>query len=326
MKRWAWRVILAVTSFVLIAPAWGQQQGNAPVVGLLVTHATVDDPIFEQLRAGLRERGYVDGRNIRLEIVTAEGKLDRLPGLAQELVRKNVAVIIAPNEASTRAAAKATTTIPIVMIGGQGYDPVALGLIESFSRPGGNITGAYGLWSELELKCLEILKEALPNTATVVVLLEPEFGRAALADLERGAQGLGLRLERIEVRKPEDLPAAFDTAKRKQVSAIIHLSSPLFYVSRARLGALSLQAKLPVVSSLNPTAEAGALISYGADVYGAWRRTAYYVDRLLRGASASTLPVEQTTSLKLVVNLKTAKALGIAIPESIMIRADEVIR
>jgi putative ABC transport system substrate-binding protein len=292
----------------------------------LVTHAAVDDPIFDQLRAGLRELGYEDRRNMRLEIVTAAGKLDRLPDLAQELVRRRARVILAPNEASIRAALKASRTIPIVMVGGQGYDPVALGMIESFARPGGNVTGMYGLWSELEAKLIELVKEALPGVSLVAVFWETGFGRSALAGLQRSAQALGVRVEPIEVRQLADLEAAFVTAKRKRAGAVILLSSPIFYLHRNRIGALGLQTKLPVISAFKPVAEAGALMSYGPDIDAVWRRTAYYVDRLLKGAAPADLPVEQASKLMLVVNLETARALGVSIPESILLRADEVIR
>jgi putative ABC transport system substrate-binding protein len=319
-------IILAMAVPAQVVPARAQQPADVPVVGLLVTHAAVDDPIFDQLRAGLRELGYEDRRNMRLEIVTAAGKLDRLPDLAQELVRRRARVILAPNEASIRAALKASRTIPIVMVGGQGYDPVALGMIESFARPGGNVTGMYGLWSELEAKLIELVKEALPGVSLVAVFWETGFGRSALAGLQRSAQALGVRVEPIEVRQLADLEAAFVTAKRKRAGAVILLSSPIFYLHRNRIGALGLQTKLPVISAFKPVAEAGALMSYGPDIDAVWRRTAYYVDRLLKGAAPADLPVEQASKLMLVVNLETARALGVSIPESILLRADEVIR
>jgi putative ABC transport system substrate-binding protein len=319
--------ILALSLTTIATRLGAKQSDGVPVIGLLVTHAAADDPIFDHLRAGLRERGYVDGRTIRLEIVTAEGKLDRLPGLARELIRRNAQLIIAPNEMSTRAALEATRTIPIVMIGGLGYDPVKLGFIDSFARPGGNITGSYGLWSEVEVKLLEVLKDIMPSASVVAVLLEPQYGRSALPGLQRAAQSLDLRLEPIEVRTPADLSEALNTAQQKSADAVIHLTSPMFYVERTCLGWLSLRAGLPVISPMAVvSSESGALISYGTDEKVAWRRVAYYVDRLLKGEPAGKLPVEQTLKLKFVVNLKTASALGITVPESILLRADEVIR
>ena len=306
--------------------AVSQEPARVPVVAVLVTHAAVDDPIFDSLRAGLRQLGYEEGRNIRLEIVTAEGQLARLPGLASELVRRKVDLIVAPNDVSTRVAMKATGTIPIVMVGAQGYDPVALGLIESFRRPGGNVTGMYGQWSEMEAKRLELVKELLPGTSLVAVFWEGAFGRSAQSELQRNAQRLGMRLEPIEIASAGALDAAFKTAKRKKVGAIVTLSSPVFYTGRVRIGTLSMQTKIPVVSAINLAVEAGALMSYGPDVTEVWTRTAYYLDRVLKGAKPGDLPVEQVSKLKLAVNLKTAKALGIPIPESILLRADEVIR
>ena len=316
---------LASAVTLLVAPAWAQQSKKMPVVGILVTHAAASDPTFEPLRAGLREYGYEEGRNIKLEIVTAEGRLDRLPGLAAELVRQNVDVIVSPNELSARTALKATTTIPIVMVGFV-YDPVALGLVESLRRPGGNITGLYTLAPGLDGKRLELLKEAVPNVSRVAVFWDPIFTQSMPSEVQSAAQSLRLSIELVEVRSAQDLESAFRTAKHKKVEAVMLQSSPIFYVHRAKAATLALSAKLPTVSAYDYATAAGALMSYGTDSAGNWRRSAYYVDRLLKGARPSDLPVEQVSKFKLAVNLKTAKALGITIPESILLRADEVIR
>jgi putative ABC transport system substrate-binding protein len=307
---------------MLAAPGWAQQP-KVPVVGMPVSHAPANDPNFDPLRAGLREYGYEDGRNLRLEIVTAKGQLDQLPGLAQDLVRQNVDVIIAPHEVSTHAAMKATTTIPIVMAG-FGYDPVVLGLVDSFRRPGGNITGLYTLAPDLDAKRLESLKEAVPSASQVAVFWDPNFSQSALAEVQHAAQSLGIRVESVELRSGQDLEPAFKTAKRRNASAVMLLQSPIFYVHGARVASLALNARLPTAAAYEY--RAGALIAYGIDSSDNWKRTAYYVDRLLKGAKPSDLPIEQVSKFKLVVNLKTAKALGIAIPESILLRADEVIR
>jgi len=303
--------------------AWAQQRANMPVVGLLVTHATVNDPVYEGLRAGLREYGYEEGRNLKLEIVTAAGQLDRLPELAQGLVRQNVDVILAPNEASTRAAREATGTIPIVMIG-FGGDPVALGIVKSFAHPGGNITGQCRLPADLDVKRLELVKEALPTVTHVAVLWEDPFGRSALSDLRRAADSLGLRLEVIQIHGKQDLETGFKAAKRKKAGAVLIVWSPTFYVNRDRVAELQLETGLPTISVAS--SEGAVLMSYGADPFEAWRRAAYYVDRLLKGTRASELPVEQVSKFKLTVNLKTAKALKVTLPESILLRADKVIR
>ncbi|HTS54722.1 MAG TPA: ABC transporter substrate-binding protein [Burkholderiales bacterium] len=309
---------------VLVDSAWGQQPVRIPVVGVLVTHAAVDDPVFDSLRSGLREYGYEDGRNMTLEIVTAAGQLDRLPELAAQLVHEPVDVIVSPNEVSIRAAQKATTTIPIVMMG-FGDDPVALGLIKSFRRPGGNVTGLYSLLSESEAKRLEVLKEALPRVSRVAVFWDA-FGRRSLDELQRTAPSLAVRIEPIEIRGPDDLDSAFKTAKRKKAGAVMLLWSPVIYVNRERVAALALDARLPTIFPFVPAVRAGALMSYGTDAADIYRRTAYYVDRLLKGAKPAELPVEQVSKFKLAVNLKTAKALGVRLPESILLRADEVIR
>ena len=319
--------VLTVAPAVPGAPAWAQQPAKIPVVGVLATHAALDDPIaekqYDSLRAGLRELGYEEGRNIRVEIVTAAGQVDRLPALAEAFVRKNVDVIVTTNELSIRTAKKATTGIPIVMAGFVG-DPVALGFVDSFRRPGGNITGLWSSPSELDTKRLQILKEALPGVTRVAVFWEDPFGRSALEALNRAAPSVGVRINLIEIHGPQDLESGFKVAKQKTDDAVLLVWSPTFMFYRDRVAALALKARLPVVSSF--ASEHGALISYGGDVNAAFKRVAYYVDRLLKGAKPGELPVEQVAIFRLVVNLKTAKALGLTIPQSILLRADEVIR
>jgi putative ABC transport system substrate-binding protein len=311
--------VLTVAHVVSAAPAWARQPAKVPVVGVLTTHAAVDDPIYDHLRVGLRELGYKEGRNIRLEIVTAAGQVDRLPALAQDLVRNNVDFIVTTNVLSVRAAMKATAVIPIVMTGFTG-DPVALGFIDSFRRPGGNVTGFYTLSTELDAKRLELLKEALPGVTRVAVFWEHPFGRSALKALSQAALSLGVQLDLIQIHGQQDLETAFETAKKKKDGAILFVWSPTFFAQRDRVAALALKARLPTVSSF--ATEDGALISYGGDGNAAFKRVAYYVDRLLKGAKASELPVEQFATFRLVVNRKTAKILGLTIPRSILMRAD----
>ena len=315
--------VLTVAHAVPGAPAWAQQSAKVPVVGVLTTHAAVSDPIYDHLRAGLRELGYEEGRNIRVEIVTATGQVDRLPALAQDLVRNNVDLIVATNELSIRTAKKATTVIPIVMAG-FGYDPVASGFIDSFRRPGGNVTGLYSLPSELDTKRLELLKEALPGVTRVAVFWEDPFGRSALEALNRAAPSLGVRIDLIQIQGQQDLETAFKAAKQKKDGAVLFVWSPTFFAHRDRVAALALKARLPTVSAF--AMGDGALISYGGDANAAFKRVAYYVDRLMKGAKPSDLPVEQVATFRLVVNLKTAEALGLTVPQSILLRADEAIR
>jgi ABC-type uncharacterized transport system substrate-binding protein len=310
---------LACMSFLALA----QQPTKIPVVGVLVTNAPANDPPFEILRGSLRDLGYEEGRNISLKIVTAEGRLDRLPALAAELVDEGVDVIVATNDVSTRAAQKATAKIPIVMIG-FGQDPVSLGLIDDVRRPGGNTTGTYSSTPDLESKRLEVLKQAVPHLSYAAVLWDPAFGQSTLGDLRRAAKMLHVRLEFIELHSGDDQRSAFQTAKHKRVGAALLVFSPIFYVHRDRVAALAIETKLPTISPY--AAWYGTFMSYGPDIGESLKRAAYYVDRLLKGAQPSELPVEQLSKIKLIVNLRTAKALGIKIPEAILVRADEVIQ
>jgi putative ABC transport system substrate-binding protein len=317
--------ILALSLATVASRVAAQQSGRVPVVGLLITHPPVTDKVVQILRNGLRQYGYEDGKNVRLEVRTALGQLDRVPGLAQELVRLPADVIVLVNEPALRAVMQVTTTIPIVMIG-YTDDPVSLGWIESYRRPGGNVTGIFNVNSALTAKRLEMLKETLPKVTRVAVFWDPAFGKRFAGELQRAAELLQVKLELIEVAGPEGIEPAFKKAKRNNAGAVMLIWSPLIYVHRARVAALALEAALPTVTDLHPVVEAGGLLSYGSDALVPFERAAYYVDRLLKGANAADLPVEQISRLKLVVNLKTAKRLGITIPQSIMVRADEVIQ
>lgn len=323
-RRMALR-ILALSLAAVAARVGAQQPGRVPVVGMLITHPPATDKVVQGLRIGLRQYGYEDGRNLNFEVRTALGKLDRVPGLAQELVRLPADVIVLVNEPALRAVRQATTTIPIVMVG-YTDDPVTSGWIESYRRPGGNVTGIFNVNSVLTAKRLEMLRETLPKVSRVAVLWDPAFGRRSLEELQRAAELLRVQLQPIEVPGPEGIEGAFKTAKRVNVGAVMLLWSPVFYLQRARIAGLALEAGLPTISDLDVVTEAGGLLSYGSDSYFPFERAAYFVDRLLKGAKAADLPVEQISKLKLLVNLKTAKALGITIPQSILVRADEVIK
>lgn len=318
-------IVLAIFLSTGSANTWAlQQPDRAAVVGRLTVVGGVDDPINEVIRKGLRELGYEEGRDFRIEVRSAEGQMDQLPRLAEELVRLKVDVIVTGTVLSTRAAKLATSTIPIVAIFPD-HDPVASGLIESFNHPGGNITGLTVRSSQLAGKRLELLKEMLPGLSRVAVLWDP-FVRADIKEFEIAAHSLGIGLRLVEVKEPYDFDAAFSAARRKKAGAVMLLGSPQVYIRRVQLGALALKHKLPVFASFRDTAEAGGLMSYGTDVFYAFHRAAYFIDRLLKGAKPSDLPFEQSETLQLVVNLKTAKVLGITIPQSILVRADEVIR
>jgi putative ABC transport system substrate-binding protein len=319
-------LLVAIAGGLILAPAkvFAQQPGRVPIVGMLITHPPVTDPVVEALRTGLRQHGYEDGRNIRLEVRTASGQLERVPALAEELVRLKVDVIVLANEPALRAVTKATRTIPIVMAG-YTDDPAAIGWIESYRRPGGNVTGVFTVNAALISKHLELLKETLPNAARIAVLWDPVFGRRQLEEVQRVAPQLGLQPRPIEVRSPRDIAPAFQAAKRMRAGAILVVWTPLLYVHRERVAALGLEMKLPIITDMSAFVEVGALLSYGSLGNASFERAGYYVDRLLKGAKASELPVEQMSNIKLLVNMKTAKALGITIPQSILLRADKVI-
>jgi len=319
-------LLVAIAGGLILSPEGAAQQpSRVPVVGMLITHPPVTDPVVEALRTGLRQHGYEDGRNVRLEVRTASGQLERVPALAEELVRLKVDVIVLANEPALRAVTQATSTIPVVMAG-YTNDPAAIGWIESYRRPGGNVTGVFTVNAALIGKHLELLKETLPNAVRVAVLWDPVFGKRQLDEVQRVAPQLGLQPQPIEVRNLRDIAPAFDTAKRMRAAAILVVWTPLLYVHRERVAALGLEMKLPIFTDMSNFTEAGALLSYGSLGYESFVRAAYYVDRLLKGAKASELPVEQMSNIKLLVNMKTAKALGIVIPQSILLRAEEVIR
>jgi putative ABC transport system substrate-binding protein len=320
------REALAMLASMLVQPAWvgAQQAGRVPVVGLLITHPPADDAVVDFFRAGLRKYGYEDGKNFKLEVRTALGRLDRVPVLAQELVQLPVDVLVVVNEVALRASKQATHTIPIVMLGFID-DPVALGWIESYRRPGGNITGVFNVNAALSAKRLEILKETLPNLSRAAVLWDA-FGKRQLDELQNAARALNIRLDLIEVVDANGLDEAFKSAKARKAGAVIMNFSPVFWINRTRIAALALEAGLPTISDMQILAHNGCLLAYGSDGMYNWERAAYFVDRLLKGANAAELPVEQLSKLTLVVNLRTAKTLGINIPETILLRADEVIR
>ena len=323
-RRLLLRALACGIASAVARPIRAQQQGKVPVVGILMLTAGPNDPIIETIRRELRGLGYVDGQTIRIEYRGAQGQVDRLPQLAQELVDLRVDVIVVGAESIARAAKQATTTIPIVMVAFD-YDPVAAGLVDSLSRPGGNVTGVFPLTSDLVGKNLALLKELLPGVSHVAVLYDA-FGTRQLETLKSAARTLDVQLQLVEVRPPYDYNAAYKDARRKKADAVMVLSSPHFYVARDQIAKLALQHKLPTIGQGDRLVRAGGLISYGPDQLATFGRTAYFVDRVLKGASPATLPVEQPTQYLLVVNLKTAKALGITIPQSILLRADEVIQ
>ena len=306
--------------------ARAQQQGKVWRIGYL-SAATRDTSVdVEQgFLAGLRELGYAEGRNILLERRYAAGDVKRLPGIAAEFVALKVDVILATSPPGALAARDATTMIPIVIAGMA--DPVGNRLAKSLSRPGGNVTGLSTLNVELAAKRFELLKECLPKTARVAFLHDPEVQEnVAYHEASLGpARKFGMQFNPVPVRRVEDFAAAFATAVKNRADAMLVVASPLFFVNRARIAELALQARLPTMFNRHEFVEAGGLMTYSVDNVDVYRRAAAYVDKILRGAKPADLPIEQPTKFLLVINLKTAKALGIKIPQSILFRADRVI-
>ena len=309
------------------ATGWGQEAKlpTIPRIGCLVFGAAaVSGSRVEVLGAALSELGYVEGKNIVMETMWAE-TVDELPGLAAELVRRNVNVIFAPSSTEVEPARQATHTIPIVF--SFHADPVGVGHVASLPRPGGNITGLTMLLTDLSAKELEILKEAVPQAERIGVLWNPTTPShaPALKAIEAGAEKLGVKLRTVPARTRDDFPAAFATMGDERADALLVVSSPLARVERNFLAELELKHRLPAIFGTRWNVEAGGLMSYAADLDDLTRRAATYIDKILKGAKPANLPVEQASKYQLVINLKTAKALGLDVPVSVLARADEVI-
>jgi putative tryptophan/tyrosine transport system substrate-binding protein len=280
----------------------------------------------EALRQGLRERGWIEGKNISIEYRYADGHLDRLPALATELVRLKVDVIVTSVMDDTLPAKEATLSIPIVMAAG--VDPVLMGMAGSLARPGGNVTGLAGITPELAGKRLELLKEMVPNLSRVAVMWNPGSRGSTInwQELQLPARSLGLELHSLETRNPSDLDRAFADAGRARVGALAIMPDPLFAGNLRRIADLAIRSRLPAVFHLREFVVSGGLVAYGPDRADLFRRAATYVDKILKGAKPANLPIERPTKFELVINLKTMKALGISIPQSVLLRADEVIQ
>ncbi|MBI3127935.1 MAG: ABC transporter substrate-binding protein [Candidatus Tectomicrobia bacterium] len=280
----------------------------------------------EAFRRGLRDLGWVEGRNIRVEYRYAEGREDRLPGLAADLVRLRVEVIVAAVSTDALVAKNFTKTIPIVMA--STGDALGSGLVQSLARPGGNVTGLTQMAPEMGGKRLELLKEMVPGLSRVAVLWNPRGRISTLGwnETQLPARQLGIELHSVEVRSPGGLDKAFEEAKRTGAGALAIMPNPVFAGNMKRLAELAAKNRLPAVFHLKEFAETGGLVAYGPDRSDLFRRAALYVDKILKGAKPADLPVEQPIKFELVINLKTAKALGITIPPEVLQRADRVIR
>jgi putative ABC transport system substrate-binding protein len=319
--------IATVVMVTVLSPlaAFGRRAGATPRLGFLgLTSAAGHRMRIDAFRDGLRDLGYVEGRNIDIEYRWAEGRYDRLPGLAAELVRLEVDVIVTHGTPGGLAAKQATTKTPIVMtaVG----EAVESGLVASFARPGGNVTGSAFFFPELMAKRLQVLKEAVPAVSRVAVLLNRKTPthRPAFEAMKSPARTLGVELEAVDVATADDFDSALAVTNMRRVNALVIPEDGMFNDEASRIVELAGRSRLPAIGG-PVMRDAGGLIGYGANTLELWRRSAIFVDRILKGANPADLPVEQPTKFELVINLKTARALGIAIPPTLLARADEVI-
>jgi putative ABC transport system substrate-binding protein len=303
-----------------------QKPAKIPRIGLLSPFSPVDaTPWHKAFQSGLRDLGWVEGRNISIEYRYAEGKSDRLPDLAADLVRLNVDIIVTTITPDALAAKNATKVIPIVMAAAG--EPVASGLIESLARPGGNVTGLSQMTVELGGKRLELLKEIVPKLARVAVLWEPRIAISRLAwhEIQLPARQLGIELHSLEILSANDFDKAFEAAVRVRAGALAIMPSPMFTTNLKQIANQAAKSHLPSIYNVGDFAEAGGLVTYGPDRADLFRRAATYVDKILKGAKPADLPVEQPTKFEMAVNMKTAKALGIKFPQSILVQATKII-
>ena len=323
------RLVLALMAGALTAPfaSFAQQPAKIARIGFL--HPASSQVLSTRLQAfrdGLRELGYVEGKNLQLEVRWGEGKLERLPTLADELVQAKVDVIVAATSPSVVAARQATQTVPIVMP--VSSDPVGDGLVASLARPGGNITGLSLMAPELGQKRLQLLQETFPKVSrAVAVLWNPAYVgmRARFEQAQVAAPAAGLTVRSVEVRDTHELDVAFEAIIREHPDGLLLLADPFTFSQRARIVEFGAEQRLPVIYESSDFVDVGGLISYGPNINDMYRRSATYVDKILRGAKPADLPVEQPTKFEMAVNLRAAKALGIKFPESILLRADKVI-
>jgi putative ABC transport system substrate-binding protein len=315
----------SATAWPLAARA---QQAATPVVGWLGSQSAEDDyknrtvPFLQSLK----ETGYVEGQNVAIEYRYADNQVDRLPALAADLVRRRVAVIVASSAAAALAAKAATTTIPIVF--SAAADPVALGLVASLNRPGANLTGIASFQAQLAPKQLQLLRELLPDAALFGVLADPTFPAtpSTIADLQAAAHTLGLQLVFVNARTDSDLEMSFASFSQQRVGAVVIGAGPFLNRRTEQLAALAAEHALPAMFPFRESVLAGGLISYGSSLGYLYRQVGIYAGRILKGEKSADLPVEQPTKVELAINLKTAKALGLTIPETLLATADEVIQ
>jgi putative tryptophan/tyrosine transport system substrate-binding protein len=320
-----------ITLFGGILAAWplaarAQQPAKIPRIGFLGNStATMEANLIGPLRDGLRELGYEEGRNVIIEFRWADGKYDQFPALVAELLAAKVDVIITAGTPATLAIKKATSTVPLVFIAVG--DPVGTGVVPNLGRPGGNITGLSSIAPDLEGKRLELLREVVPKLSHVAFFLNPAnaFHTASMRQARVAAQSLGIKLQPMEVNKSEQLDGAFASIVKEKPDALLILADRVFLHNRKRMMEFAIQQRLPSVNAYRELVEAGGLISYGPSYEDMHRRAAVYVDKILKGTKPADLPIEQPTKFTLLINLKTAKTLGLTVPPTLVARADELI-
>jgi ABC-type uncharacterized transport system substrate-binding protein len=324
-KVTALSIVIAMVLLAVAVIAEVQQPKKVPRIGYLApgSRSSVSVEAFQQ---GLRDLGYIKGQNVVIEYRYAEGMADRVPNLAAELVQRKIDVIVVSGTPATQAVKNATKTIPIVMV--SVTDPVGTGLVASLAHPGGNVTGLSNLYENLGGKQLELLKEAFPKISRVAVLWDPANASNALwlGELKVASSALRVTLQPVEVHVPDDLDPAFAAIKREGAGAFCALANTLVGTYRARIIDFAAKSRLPAMYPESRFTNAGGLMSYGANFADLYRRAATYVDKILKGAKPADLPVEQPTKFELVINLKTAKQIGVTIPQSVLYKADKVIK
>jgi putative ABC transport system substrate-binding protein len=326
MNKKIFCLAICALPFALPFTAEAQQTTKIRRIGYLATpsHSSISDR-YDAFLYGLRELGYLEGKNIAIERRSADGKVERLPDLAAELVHLKVDIIVTGGPGSTRSAKKVTSTIPIVMA--QDFDPVGTGFVASLAQPGGNITGLSTLAPEISGKQLELLKEIVPQLSRVAVLGSSTVpGNAqSLREIELAAGALGVQLQYLDVPGPKDIETAFRTASSKRAEAVLALGSSVLLLQRTQVVELMGKNRFPAIYSQREFLDAGGLMTYGPNFAALWRHAATYVDKILKGAKPADLPVERPTKFELMINLKAAKQIGVTIPPNVLARADRVI-
>ena len=321
-------VVLTISALIFASAAPRSPTAEkVPRIGYVTAGGSPNDPGFMAFREGIHDLGYIEGKNILIEFRSGEAKLDRVPGLVEELVQLKIDVLVSSSQPGTRAAQQATKTIPIVMVAS--FDPVATGIIDSLARPGGNVTGVARLQRELAGKRLGLLKEVFPRISRVGVLWNSDSPgpHQAFKDYEVAAGALKIQLRSLEVRSPNaDFEEIFRAATKDQINALITARNSVLDRYRNRIGELAIEIRTPSMCDINRYVEAGCLMSYSTHEEEGYKRAAVYVDKILKGAKPSDLPVEQALKFEFVINLKTAKRIGLTIPQSVLFRADKVIK